>query len=149
MVKCSAIAPPRHEGDIDRFVDKIDFTDDGCWNWTASVNSDGYGQFRAGDEKRFAHRVVYEWFVRPLDPDLTLDHLCRNRACVNPDHLEEISLKENLRRGDAFIVNARKTHCPQGHPYDRLDLRTGQRKCRRCQTAAQRRYKIRQQETSR
>lgn len=98
-------------------------TGPGCWLWTGAINRHGYGQFLLSDGKRrAAHRVVYEVMVGPIPEGLQLDHLCRNRACVNADHLEPVTSRENTMRGDSPKLQALrwllKTHCPQGHEYD-------------------------------
>ena len=112
----------------------------GCWLWTGGVNHGGYGQFSDGRGKNGgAHRAAYEVFVGPIPEGLTLDHLCRVRCCVNPAHLEPVSMQENLRRGNshlsASIRHSKKEHCPKGHPYLGANLyigTRGQRLCRRC-----------------
>lgn len=73
----------------------VDIQADECWVWRGCRDGDGYGSF----QRRKAHRVFYEAFVGPVPPHLQIDHLCRNRACVNPDHLEPVTLHENVRRG--------------------------------------------------
>lgn len=89
-----------------------------CWKWQGYKFA-GYGRLRyKGIRTQKAHRVIYQLLVGPLSDSLTLDHLCRNRDCVNPAHLEPVSLQENLRRGVGVgSVNKAKTHCRNGHPY--------------------------------
>lgn len=90
----------------------------GCWFWTAAQFAHGYGKTSKKDKTVRAHNVVYELIKGPIPPGLVLDHLCRVRSCVNPDHLEPVTETENIRRGVSFsAINFRKTHCPQGHPY--------------------------------
>lgn len=100
----------------ERFWSKVDKTD-GCWEWTASLVS-GYGQFRHNGRIVRAHRFAYEQLVGPVPKGLELDHLCRNRRCVNPAHLEPVTQQENQLRGFGVSgINARKTHCLRGHEY--------------------------------
>jgi len=82
-----------------RIASKIAVMEDGCWVWTAALNNGGYGLVRLDGRTRRAHRVVYELLVGPIPEGLELDHLCRNHACVNPDHLEPVTHGENIRRG--------------------------------------------------
>lgn len=132
-------APPQ-----ERFWRKVNKTD-ACWVWTAAQAGAGYGWFWDGRRPVYAHRFAYELLVGSIPEGLTLDHLCRNRLCVNPAHLEAVSLGENLRRGEPIsTINARKTQCPRGHPYD-LVRRDGSRWCRACtrEAARQRRRRTR------
>jgi len=96
---------------------------------------------------QYAHRFGYELLVGPIPTGLTLDHLCRVRTCVNPAHLEPVSIGENVLRGDTRpAANLKKTHCPRGHAYDAANTyiaRGGERHCRTCNTAkSQRRRDI-------
>jgi hypothetical protein len=127
---------------VDRFAEKIALTDTGCIEWLAGTIR-GYGQFYAGrmsyDETgtMFAHRWSYEYHVGPIPDGMQLDHLCRNPSCVNPEHLEPVTARENVMRSSGrAAVNARKTHCPQGHPYDEANTYIypprGERQCRAC-----------------
>lgn len=114
--------PPRTYPLEDRLWPKIDTSGD-CWEWLASTVA-GYGQIRIGktEDGRTrtgkAYRVVYELLVGPVPPGLELDHLCRNKLCCNPDHLEPVTHAENIRRGQAPAgKSARSTHCKRGHAF--------------------------------
>ncbi len=106
-----------------------------CWTWTGKVSKDGYGYYRDMP----AHQLVYEQMSGPvLDDSLELDHLCRNRSCVNPAHLEPVTHPENCRRSSAGEVNRARmlaqTHCVRGHEFtpENTKLTRRQRKCRQC-----------------
>jgi hypothetical protein len=118
----------------DRFWSKVDKSGD-CWLWVASKNNRGYGQFVSVGRLVLAHRFSYELAKGPIPDGLTLDHLCRTPACVNPDHLEAVTMRVNLLRSESqAALNARKTHCTWGHPFagDNLIVRHGKRFCRAC-----------------
>jgi hypothetical protein len=101
-----------------------------CWYWAGTIMADGYGHFCWQGKKILAHRMMYELVNGPIPAGVVVDHLCRNRGCVCPFHLEAVTNKENALRGISFTaINAKKTHCPRGHPYD--DVRRW-RWCRRC-----------------
>lgn len=132
----------------DRMERKIRRTDAGCWEWTGSMAHGGYGSIGIGsrtDGSRrttSTHRYAYELLVGPIPDGLDIDHLCRNRACCNPDHLEPVTRSENLRRGRSAEVRRQQaaliTHCPHGHEYTPENTRlvttkTGvARHCRAC-----------------
>ena len=121
-----------------------------CWLWTKHITSNGYAQMRIGckadnDRKNvYAHRVSYEIYKGKIPNGLTIDHLCRVRSCVNPDHLEAVTLRENLARGETLAArNLAKTHCPRGHRYDDENTHTdknGRRHCLACNRMRQKIY---------
>lgn len=113
----------------------------GCWLWTGFVDRKGYGVIGVGGRKLSkAHRFSYERFVGPVPDGMQLDHLCRVRNCVNPSHLEPVTNRENVIRGNA--ARPAKTHCKNGHPYkENLYLNPrGHRECMKCRTEAARRH---------
>lgn len=121
-----------------RFFNKIKKIRGGCWEWIGSLNLQGYGQFTYSGGNR-AHRYSYEYHKGKIPEGLTIDHLCSNRKCVNPDHLEAVTLKVNVLRSNGLTAqNARKTHCVSGHVLSGDNLlvvntKTGpQRRCKIC-----------------
>lgn len=116
-----------------------------CWLYLGSLTSNGYGKASVAGRTALAHRAAYEALVGPIPPGLQLDHLCRNRACYNPAHLEPVTQRENLRRGRNS--NAEKTHCPLGHEYSDENTYVcarGKRSCKTCNRARNRvRYHVR------
>lgn len=113
-----------------------------CKLWTGRLNSDGYG--RSGHS--FVHRRAYEQTHGPIPEGLEIDHLCGNRACFEPSHLEAVTRRENIMRSSNFAaINARKTHCDNGHEFtDKNTYRWGGwRYCRACNLAAQKRKRER------
>jgi hypothetical protein len=91
-----------------------------CWVWTGARSPSGYGRITVGGRNAYAHRVAYEMIVGPIPAGLQIDHLCRNRCCCKPAHLQPVTALVNNRRG---ATNAAVTHCPAGHEYSGDDLR--------------------------
>lgn len=118
-----------------RFVRRVSFAADGCWPWGGRLCG-GYGQFSLDRHRKGAHRVAYQIWHGPMPRELTIDHLCRNRSCVRPSHLEAVPHHVNVLRGEGIPArNAAKTHCINGHdfaPENTMPRRGGGRRCRAC-----------------
>lgn len=118
-----------------RFWSKVKVSSKDCWLWTGCINPEGYSRFSVERKKVPAHRVSYTFLVGEIPKGLHIDHLCRVRSCVNPEHLEPVTIQENIKRGDLWKFNGTKTCCPSGHPYSGDNLKTessGRRRCRVC-----------------
>lgn len=105
----------------------------GCWLWTAGT-AEGYGRFTLGRRKVPAHRLIYQVLVAPIPDGLEIDHKCRVRCCVNPDHLEPVTHRENVLRGVAPAADlAKRTHCKNGHLLlANVRMERRHRRCRVC-----------------
>ena len=127
----------------------------GCWIWTGKVDNTGYGSFGMRDNgksrTRSAHKIVYEVFVGKVPDGMQLDHLCRTPLCVNPEHLEVVTPRENTMRSNGLAaVNARKTHCKWGHEFTADNTyvpakRPNRRYCKICRSEAVKKYKNKSQ----
>lgn len=119
----------------ERFWSKVESGRSGdCWIWSGALQRAGYGSFWWDGKIRLAHRVAYEELVRPVPSHLQCDHLCRNRDCVNPGHIEPVTRQENVRRGKRGRLHEPKSHCPQGHELvdENVAIYDGRRICKQC-----------------
>ncbi len=130
---------------LERFLSKISVTDSGCWEWQGAKNSDGYGIVIINYKQIRTHRFLYEYYHGSICPDLQIDHLCRNRVCCNFFHLEQVTSRENTRRGMVGKHNnhskgenhyqRKKTHCKHGHEFTKENTsirKDGTRACKSC-----------------
>lgn len=146
-----AVAPPLL---LVKFAERVR-SDGGCWHWMGVKDREGYGHFHCGGARFRPYRLSYEWKTQaPFPSDLVPDHLCRNTSCVNPDHIEPVTHRENILRGDTIAGrNARKTHCDHGHPFDEVNTyrwkggKAGRsRACKTCIKANLRRWRAAHQQ---
>jgi hypothetical protein len=117
----------------DRIMEKVEIDANGCWLWTGTIDTRGYGTIsyiHAGRRTWNVYRLAYELLRGPIPEGLELDHLCRNRACLNPEHLEPVTHEENMRRS----APAQRTHCKRGHEYTPENTEYGAKGWRNCRT---------------
>lgn len=122
----------------ERFWSKVDKSGD-CWEWTSARSPKGYAAYWLDGRNRQAHRLAWRSMVGPIPAGLVIDHLCRNRGCVNPSHMELVTPRENQRRGLQGVMH---THCPKGHELsaDNLVPSARQRRCLTCHREVCRNY---------
>lgn len=148
------------ERDEQRFWANIERDERGCWLWTGAVNAPtprgngkhmggGYARFFYDGKQSYAHRYAYEKWNGPIPEGLQIDHLCRNRKCANPKHLEAVTPKENSRRGAVAFRNGSKETCKRGHEYDEANTYhyvypdgKNARFCRTCKREWARKYRL-------
>lgn len=131
----------------ERLLARVDYTGAGCWEWTGANNARGYGQMWDGERVDYTHRLAYQVFVGPIPIGLQIDHLCRNRCCCNPDHLEAVTQAVNSQRGDCGAHYGSRTHCGFGHEYTPENTyvhpHAGERVCKECRKGHSRAYRQR------
>ncbi len=140
---------PKKRDPFTRFMECVQRSPNGCLLWTGEIIRNGYGRFfvRKNSKKKIrpmAHRWIFEYLKGPIPEGLELDHLCRTRACVEVNHLEPVTSRVNVLRGETEAArNKAKTHCKHGHPLSGDNLfydSQGYRQCRICQRRANRKY---------
>lgn len=116
----------------------------GCWIWTGALGDSGYGRLALNRKLHYVHRLSYETFVGPIPDGLQIDHLCRNRACFAPSHLEPVTCRVNVLRGESPGARSRRrTHCGKGHDFAEHGVeRNGRRICRTCKIEYLRGYRV-------
>lgn len=141
---------PRTASLMEFFLVRIEKTET-CWLWKGFINQKGYGKTRPlGYKNIAAHRLAFELFRGPIPSGLTLDHLCRNRSCVNPSHLEPVTAGENTLRGNTVTgINLRKTHCKCGSLFSEKRDSNGGRVCIVCKRRNDNAYRKRLREKQR
>lgn len=128
---------------FERLLTRIQLNSNGCWDWLGYKNKRiRYGQLTYDKKNHSVHVVSYELFKGKKPVNTHIDHLCRNRSCLNPDHLECVTPRENILRGDGLAsINSKKTHCLKGHEYSGENLffyRKNSRGCRQCRILMER-----------
>jgi len=138
---------------VEDHIERIPFS--GCWIWMGALTQGGYGSISIGGNSKKTHIVLYSRTKGEIDAHLQLDHLCRVRCCVNPDHLEPVTQKVNILRGESpTAINKKKTHCIRGHELSEANVhitkKRGSRDCRQCRNLRQAKYdKIRSNKSHR
>jgi hypothetical protein len=132
-----------------RFTNKVNKAPSGCWEWIGGKFVKGYGQFYWDGVNGRAHRYSYEYFVAKIPKGLTIDHLCNNKSCVNPNHLEAVTMKINVLRSNGIsALNSRKVECLRGHKLTkentlvRISSRGKARVCLECRKNANRTWRL-------
>lgn len=133
---------------IVNFLQKLNFEGTGCITWKGSLNLYGYGQVAIDEKNWKAHRFSYELFKGKIKEGLMLDHICRNRTCVNPEHLRQVTNKQNVLENSEAVTakNAKKLECIRGHAFSGKNLRIdkkGYRVCKECFKMHRKKYRER------
>lgn len=129
-----------------KIFSKLKVDSNGCWVYLGCLSYKGYARVSFEGKQHQLHRLMYKYYFGYIQSNLTIDHLCRNRACCNPIHLEQVSMTENVLRGNGpTAINKRKTHCMRGHEFtpENTTKNGNGRKCKQChRMIAHRSYKL-------
>lgn len=145
MVIHSKFYPPTIE-EIEFITKRFKISENGCWDWTGNKNRQGYGRVPFRGRVVVPHRLLHQTIFGEITPGLVSDHICENKSCVNPKHIEPVTSKENIYRGCAPpSINIRKTHCASGHKFttENTYISRGMRACRTCNMLKERRKRAR------
>ena len=128
-----------------KFLSMIKINTNGCWIWSGGSTKKGYGRTSFGNSTYYTHRLAYSLFVNEITKNMLIDHTCRNRTCCNPDHLREVSNKQNALEnsiGEAY-KNSLKTHCARGHEFNSVNsyICKNGRVCRICHRINNKKYR--------
>jgi hypothetical protein len=127
-------------------IEKLELTESGCWEWKGGLDQHGYGAVSWGNKMHRTHRVFYMSLIRGIPEGLVIDHLCRNRKCCNPFHMEPVTLGENVKRGEAGLKKRMRTHCTRGHEYTKENVsidKEGYGRCLPCHRELSKKWKER------
>ena len=131
---------------VDRFWAKVNKTAT-CWLWTASCSSEGYGRINISGKSTYAHRWAYEQAHGPIPEGMHIDHLCRVRHCVNPEHMEVVTNRQNFTRGEHPNAKLHRSgHCKRGHPLTGSNVLVRQNGTRHCRACSRERWHERKKE---
>jgi len=132
---------------LERVLNRIMVSDTDCWEFQGCRLKSGYGRVGWNGRLWLTHRITYTFLVGDIPDDLEIDHLCKNKPCCNPEHLEPVTRSENIRRGTQWHHTVEressKTRCPRGHQYDQINTyitAKGHRQCRLCKRIAGQKY---------
>lgn len=148
-VKFNCVLDAPRMPDLAEVASRYEVREDGCWQWVRKIATVGYGRMYHGGVEYAAHRLVYELTVERIPEGQVLDHLCRNRACVNPDHMDVVPFFKNVRRGLRCRTAANESSdlCPNGHEWTLANTyyppATGARTCRACVRESGQRHRAR------
>jgi len=122
------------------FWNKVDITEN-CWLWTGALIGNGYAQHGTYPNAQLVHRISYRYHIGEIKDGMQIDHLCKVRNCVNPDHLEQVTQQENMKRSSVLEHSLGLTHCKHGHEFTKENTIWRNERHRSCRTCTRRRYR--------